>query len=81
MLCSSICRTIDDSAGTSNGSANDLDPALGAYDFFPITYILPGEYAMFVEEFKRNQGVWIMKPIGKYVHNDCVGLFQRTCTH
>ncbi|ETV74521.1 hypothetical protein H257_11044 [Aphanomyces astaci] len=35
------------------------------YDFFPITYILPGEYSMFVEEFKRNQGIWIMKPIGK----------------
>lgn len=23
--------------------------ALGSYDFFPVTYILPGEYAIFVE--------------------------------
>ncbi|ETN17749.1 hypothetical protein PPTG_05478 [Phytophthora nicotianae INRA-310] len=45
--------------------ASELDTTLGSYDFFPVTYILPGEYAIFVEEFKRNQGVWIMKPIGK----------------
>ncbi|KAF0749447.1 hypothetical protein AaE_007043 [Aphanomyces astaci] len=43
------------------------------YDFFPITYILPGEYSMFVEEFKRNQGIWIMKPIGKYVRHTAQG--------
>lgn len=59
------------SGGASNSAAGDIDPALGAYDYFPITYILPGEYAMFVEEFKRNQGVWIMKPIGKYVSSLC----------
>ena len=34
------------------------------YDFFPVTFVLPREYAMFVEEFKRSGGVWIMKPIG-----------------
>jgi tubulin polyglutamylase TTLL9 len=34
------------------------------YDFFPITFVLPREYAMFVEEFKRVGGIWIMKPIG-----------------
>lgn len=35
-------------------------------DFFPITYNMPGEYSLFVEEFKRNPNtVWIMKPIGK----------------
>ncbi|RLN26812.1 hypothetical protein BBJ28_00004350 [Nothophytophthora sp. Chile5] len=44
----------------------EADTTLGSYDFFPVTYILPGEYAIFVEEFKRNQGIWIMKPIGKY---------------
>eukprot|EP00927_Polykrikos_kofoidii_P074103 TRINITY_DN70067_c0_g1_i1.p1 TRINITY_DN70067_c0_g1~~TRINITY_DN70067_c0_g1_i1.p1 ORF type:complete len:513 (-),score=66.54 TRINITY_DN70067_c0_g1_i1:140-1588(-) len=34
----------------------------------PTTFVLPGEYSMFVEEFKRQQGqgaVWIMKPVGK----------------
>jgi tubulin polyglutamylase TTLL9 len=36
------------------------------YDFFPITYILPNEYQMFVEEFKRNSNsTWIAKPVGK----------------
>lgn len=35
------------------------------YEFFPVTYVLPREYAMFVEEFKRRGGVWIMKPIGQ----------------
>src|SRR3546814_9985103 len=35
-----------------------------AYDFFPVTFVLPKEYAMFVEEFKRVGGIWIMKPIG-----------------
>jgi len=35
-----------------------------AFDFFPTTFVLPKEYAMFVEEFKVAGGVWIMKPIG-----------------
>lgn len=35
-----------------------------SYDFSPVTFVLPREYAMFVEEFKRSGGVWIMKPIG-----------------
>ena len=35
------------------------------YDFSPQTYSLPAEYGLFVEEFKRTGGVWIMKPIGR----------------
>lgn len=35
------------------------------YDFFPTTYNLPGDYSLFVEEFKKTGNVWIMKPIGK----------------
>jgi len=35
-----------------------------AYDFAPLSFVLPREYALFVEEFKRSGGVWIMKPIG-----------------
>jgi len=34
------------------------------FDFFPVTFNLPREYALFVEEFKRQGGLWIMKPIG-----------------
>ena len=35
------------------------------YNFFPLTFVVPSEYRMFVEEFKRAGGTWIMKPIGK----------------
>jgi tubulin polyglutamylase TTLL9 len=29
-----------------------------------VTFVLPSEYALFLEEFKLTGGVWIMKPIG-----------------
>jgi tubulin polyglutamylase TTLL9 len=33
------------------------------YDFIPSSYILPSEYSMFAEEFKKNNNsIWIMKP-------------------
>ncbi|MEW5300219.1 MAG: hypothetical protein WDW36_003164 [Sanguina aurantia] len=35
------------------------------YSFYPLTFVVPSEYRMFVEEFKRSGGTWIMKPIGK----------------
>ncbi len=38
-----------------------------AFAFMPRTFRLPGEYCMFVEEFKRQGGAstrWIMKPAG-----------------
>jgi len=42
------------------------DEAL-TYNFFPMTYNLPGDYSIFFEEFKRNQSTpnnfWIMKPV------------------
>ena len=41
-----------------------LDEA-NAYNFYPMTYCLPGDYSLFVEEFKKQGGIWIMKPIGK----------------
>lgn len=32
-------------------------------DFLPVTYILPGDMSVFLEEFKRNPGaLWILKP-------------------
>lgn len=36
-----------------------------AYGFFPQTFVVPAEYGMFVDEFKRSGGTWIMKPIGR----------------
>lgn len=35
-------------------------------DFIPQTYILPGEYSLFVEEFHRNpNATWIVKPASR----------------
>lgn len=35
-------------------------------DVVPMTYILPGDYTMFVEEFKKNpNSTWIMKPTSR----------------
>lgn len=35
------------------------------YDFMPDTYVLPGEYTIFVDAFKKSQCIWIMKPISQ----------------
>lgn len=36
------------------------------FNICPVTFVVPSEYNMFVEEFKRHPGAtWIMKPIGK----------------
>ena len=35
-------------------------------DFFPLTYTLPSDYSVFLEDFKRTpSSVWILKPNGK----------------
>lgn len=50
-------------SATANGHGSKSDA--NAFEFFPQTYVLPAEYGLFVEEFKRTAGVWIMKPIGR----------------
>lgn len=36
------------------------------YNVFPTTFVVPPEYNMFVEEFKKYSGAtWIMKPVGR----------------
>ena len=36
------------------------------YDFWCPSFVVPAEYGLFLEEFKRTPGaVWIMKPVGK----------------
>jgi tubulin polyglutamylase TTLL1 len=35
-------------------------------EFVPVTYLLPADYTLFVEEFRRNpNAMWIMKPTGR----------------
>lgn len=37
-----------------------------AQEFVPVTYLLPADYSLFVEEFRRSpNAMWIMKPTGK----------------
>ena len=45
----------------------DTHAEANKYSFFPATFVLPAEYGLFVEEFKRTPGVtWIMKPVGLF---------------
>jgi len=35
-------------------------------DCIPVTFMLPADYNLFVEEFRKNpSATWIMKPAGK----------------
>lgn len=55
------------SAGLERGSSGALRVAtLEALDFVPLTFSLPADYSLFVEEFRRApNSTWIMKPTGK----------------
>lgn len=36
------------------------------YNFFPLTFYMPNEFALFMDEYKKSQNsMWIMKPAGK----------------
>lgn len=37
-----------------------------SFDFLPTTFVFPGEYSLFVEEFHRNPNqTWIVKPAAR----------------
>lgn len=41
-------------------------PLFHLADFVPVTYMLPADYNLFVEEFRKSpSSTWIMKPCGK----------------
>ena len=43
-----------------------VSPPLALPDFVPVTYMLPADYNLFVEEFRKSpSSTWIMKPCGK----------------
>ncbi|KAJ3341810.1 putative tubulin polyglutamylase ttll1 [Entophlyctis luteolus] len=43
-----------------------IDANFKYMDFLPMTFTLPGDYNLFVEEFKKNpSSIWIMKPTDK----------------
>ena len=53
-----------------SGSASHLSLSLplSLADFIPVTYMMPADYNLFVEDFKRNpNSTWIIKPAGKGV--------------
>ncbi|KAG6610866.1 Tubulin-tyrosine ligase family [Phytophthora cinnamomi] len=55
-----IKRQLERSGGAESRREAEL------YDFWAATFVLPHEYGMFLEEFKRTPGGrWIMKPVGK----------------
>ena len=44
----------------------DENGALVYMDIVPLTYILPGDYTLFVDEFNKNPNTtWIMKPTNR----------------
>lgn len=48
-----------------NPIAECLHGKLVFLDFVPTTYVLPVDYHLFLEDYRKNPRTWIMKPCGK----------------
>jgi tubulin polyglutamylase TTLL1 len=56
----------DSSAAASGGTASNLAGMPPLQEFVPVTYLLPADYTLFVEEFRRQPNtMWIMKPTSR----------------
>ena len=52
-----------EASSTTFGSRDRKSSHKSVLDFVPVTYTLPADYSLFVEEFRRNpHSLWIMKP-------------------
>lgn len=70
LLVKNIKRYRKDLERENNPLAEKIEIANGFrylhLDFVPTTFVLPADYNMFVEEYRKNlQTTWIMKPCGK----------------
>lgn len=67
LMCKNIKRYRKDLEKDNHPLAEKDENGNSKYlDIIPMTYILPGDYAIFSEEFKKNpNGTWIMKPSAK----------------
>jgi hypothetical protein len=53
----------DEADNNNNADNNSSDSSEVLVEFLPLTYVLPSEYSLFVEEFRRRPSFpWIMKP-------------------
>ncbi|XP_062513743.1 polyglutamylase complex subunit TTLL1-like isoform X4 [Corticium candelabrum] len=51
-------------------------------DFIPLTFVLPADYNIFVEEFRKNpSSPWIMKPTGKVKYNSSTSELENMFVH
>ena len=62
------CHVILCSLISGTASCLSLPLPLSLAGFIPVTYMMPADYNLFVEDFKRNpNSTWIIKPAGKGV--------------
>jgi tubulin polyglutamylase TTLL1 len=79
------CAGSSSSEVMSTATAKAAATGAGDYSYrdgyLPLSYTLPTDYALFVEEFKRcGGGTWIMKPFNAVTDNNCTSQFRQLCS-